>query len=714
MSPSFAGRFATALLVLLASGAPAAPLSTRFSTTVGSGGIASLAVSGNRLYVGGGSALYVLDVGASGTPPVLGQVSTGAQVTAVHVQGTTVYAGTAAQAGAELRVIDASTPASPTQVGALELGVMVTSIVSQGTTLYVGAASPDGENPANGLRVVSVATPSNPTQLMETFANTRVFGLKVYGNRLLGASNPLANDISVLQVWNIANPQSPTRLVGTAAGRTVRAYWVDVAGQHAFAGQYHGQEDRELGVFDLSALPALSSPTAVGFSSRSFAGAISGSYLFAGLEARAPTNLEVVDVSHGPTALRLEGYTAGTNGRVNAVAVAGTTAYLGFDTGTLIGVDVSKYLGPDTTPPTVALQQPVGGAPLSGRIGLAAVATDDVRVTQVDFAVDGSPIGVARNQSLTAPFVVTWDTAGVSDGPHTVTATARDNGGNATTSTITVTVANAAGDQLPPTVSLINPRPAETVAHALLLSASAEDNFAVTQVRYRIDGVDFGAPVTAAPWRAVLDSTQLSDGTHSLVAVATDAAGNATTSAPVSFTVDNRPAWYSAFTPTREVYVSPSGTGNGASAGSPSSLASAVASAQPGDLVWLAAGTYPTPLPDLTRAGTSARPIVWRAQAGARAILPGEWLMRATYNWVWGLELYGLSMQAAHTRAINNTVRVGLGLTPWDAGPGMVAYGNIIFEDASTGLAMHNIYTQNDYERDGYKYFSNRSRDQRS
>ncbi|WP_235604428.1 MULTISPECIES: Ig-like domain-containing protein, partial [unclassified Rhodanobacter] len=44
---------------------------------------------------------------------------------------------------------------------------------------------------------------------------------------------------------------------------------------------------------------------------------------------------------------------------------------------------------------------------------------------------------------------------------------------------------------------------------------------------------------TAAPYTATLDSTTLSNGTHSLVAKAYDAAGNVGTSSTVSFSVSN-------------------------------------------------------------------------------------------------------------------------------------------------------------------------------
>jgi MYXO-CTERM domain-containing protein len=570
----------------------------------------------------------------------------------------------------------------------------------------VGVAAPGGDNPNRGLRIVSVANPSSPSLQGQLLNDTRIFGLKIYKNYLLGVSNSIPAEAAILHVWNISSPANPTHVVSTHEGRTIRAYYVETIGDYAFLGQYHGFDDREVGVFDLSALPNVKSPTSVGLSSRSFGGAASGSYLFAGLETRAPTNFEVIDGSHGPTALRLEGYKAGDNGRITSVAISGLTAYLGLKEGSsnLIGVDVSKYLGPDTIAPTVTLHQPVGGAPLSGKIQLRATATDNIRVTKVDFSVGNTHIATAHTQSLTSPFFALWDTSTVADGNHTVTATAWDNAGNSSKSSITVMVANAAGDKLAPTVAFVHPDNNVTVGNAILLSATAEDNFAIARVQFQVDGNNFGAAITTPPYRIAFDTTEISNGSHNVTAIATDTSNNSA-QATATFTVDNRPAWYSVFTPKRQVYVSPNGNGNGSSASSPTSLSSAVSNAQPGDLVWLAAGTYSSTPPEITRAGTSDAPIVFRAQPGARAIVPGQWLVRAEWNWIWGLELYGLNMQAAHTRAINNTVRVGTGLTLWNNGPGMIAYGNIIFEDKSTNETMHNIYTQNEYDNYGYKYF---------
>ena len=151
------------MLLCFVGTAQAAPLSTRFSTNIGSGPVHALAVSGNRLYVGGQSGLSVVDISGSGTPTVLGQISLGAEVTAIYVQGNTVYAGTVNQSGPEFRIVNVSNASSPSVAGSLELGVDVAAIAISGTTAYVGVAAPGGDNPNRGLRIVSVANPSSPS-----------------------------------------------------------------------------------------------------------------------------------------------------------------------------------------------------------------------------------------------------------------------------------------------------------------------------------------------------------------------------------------------------------------------------------------------------------------------------------------------------------------------------------------------------------------------
>ena len=111
---------------------------------------------------------------------------------------------------------------------------------------------------------------------------------------------------------------------------------------------------------------------------------------------------------------------------------------------TEIQIDMATAVGsapppPDTTPPTVALTAPVGGATVFGLVSLAATAADNVGVAGVQFFVDGVALGT---EVTAAPYSVIWDTTGVSPGNHLVTARARDVSNNTTlTNPSSVTVA---------------------------------------------------------------------------------------------------------------------------------------------------------------------------------------------------------------------------------------------------------------------------------
>jgi Bacterial Ig domain len=96
-------------------------------------------------------------------------------------------------------------------------------------------------------------------------------------------------------------------------------------------------------------------------------------------------------------------------------------------------------LPPDTVAPTVSITSPANGAAVSGSIVVAAAASDDRGVAGVRFKVDGANLG---NEDTNAPYSVTRNTTAVPNGPHVLTATARDAAGNSTTATLTVNVAN--------------------------------------------------------------------------------------------------------------------------------------------------------------------------------------------------------------------------------------------------------------------------------
>ena len=98
---------------------------------------------------------------------------------------------------------------------------------------------------------------------------------------------------------------------------------------------------------------------------------------------------------------------------------------------------------PDTTPPTVSITSPASGSTVSGTMTVSASASDNVGVAGVQFLVDGSALG---SEDVASPYSVSWNTTTASNASHTLTAVARDDAGNRTTSApVTVTVANGTG-----------------------------------------------------------------------------------------------------------------------------------------------------------------------------------------------------------------------------------------------------------------------------
>jgi hypothetical protein len=100
----------------------------------------------------------------------------------------------------------------------------------------------------------------------------------------------------------------------------------------------------------------------------------------------------------------------------------------------------------DTTPPTVAVTAPAAGATVTGTVSVTANASDNVAVAGVQFRLDGADLGA---EDTTAPYSVSWNSATTSNGPHTLTAVARDAAGNTTVSNgVAVTVQSASDPAL--------------------------------------------------------------------------------------------------------------------------------------------------------------------------------------------------------------------------------------------------------------------------
>ncbi len=96
----------------------------------------------------------------------------------------------------------------------------------------------------------------------------------------------------------------------------------------------------------------------------------------------------------------------------------------------------------------------------------------------------------------------------------------------------------ARADAAPPSVVLMSPAPGAVLSGAAVVSANAVDDTGVASVFFLVDGQPIGPGISSAPYSARWDTSMSTEGVHALSALASDAAGNVSTSAAVSVSVD--------------------------------------------------------------------------------------------------------------------------------------------------------------------------------
>ena len=233
-----------------------------------------------------------------------------------------------------------------------------------------------------------------------------------------------------------------------------------------------------------------------------------------------------------------------SNGTHTLTAIARDAA------GNQSSTDISVTVANDAEAPVITLTTPVNGSSVNGTVVVLAAATDDFGVAGVQFTIDGVPVGPVVDA---APFELVWNTSGITNGTHTVSAIARDAAGHQTTTSIVVTVAN---DGAAPEITLALTSGA-TVGGTISLAASATDDIAVAGVQLLLDGAPMGTELTAAPYQISWNTVDVANGSHTVSAVARDAAGHQTT-ASVEVTVAN-----DVTAPTVALALTPGATVNG-------------------------------------------------------------------------------------------------------------------------------------------------------
>jgi thermitase len=185
---------------------------------------------------------------------------------------------------------------------------------------------------------------------------------------------------------------------------------------------------------------------------------------------------------------------------------------------------------PDTTAPTVAIANPLAGSTVSGLVSVGVNAADNVGVARVDLKVNGTVVA----SDIAGPYAFSWDSSSVANGMNNLVAIAYDAAGNvATSSTVSVNVSNAApavvADTTAPVVAITNPT-SGAVSGTVNVTVNASDNSGAAGINMSvyIDG-QLKASGAGSSLSYSWNTRKLASGTHTVQAVAKDAAGNTST-----------------------------------------------------------------------------------------------------------------------------------------------------------------------------------------
>ena len=343
-------------------------------------------------------------------------------------------------------------------------------------------------------------------------------------------------------------------LVGSSTGSTLTFEWNTTAesdGPHTFVSKAYDAAGN-VGTSPPVVFNVDNTPPAAGITAPNNGALLTGSAVMISANASDSSGLQKVDFYYDSNILIGTDTSAPftINWNTSAVPSGDHTLYaVATDTAGNSGASSPVSVTLDNLPPVVAVSNPSNGAAITGIVNLAVNATDAVGVQKIEYYRDSS---VLLGTSLSAPFGLSWDSTTVTEGSHNLFAVATDLAGNtATSATISVNV-----DRTLPAVSLAAPSSnAVVTGTSVTVSSTASDNTGISRVDfYRDSNVLLGTDNTA-PYGISWDTTSTTNGSHTLIAVATDLAGNTKTSAAVNVSVDNAAPQVSLTAPANGAFV---------------------------------------------------------------------------------------------------------------------------------------------------------------
>lgn len=393
-----------------------------------------------------------------------------------------------APAAAILTSATAQNPAAGQTTGDIQLAW---SSVSDATGYNVyrrtSSGTYDFSAPLNGAIPLTATSYADPGSGLSG-ASTYAYVVRALTSTLASTSS---NELSATA---IARPAAPAGVTATAAaGGRIAVGWSSVAG---VAG-YNVYRRTSVGVYDYATpLNGSTLVTATSFTDTTAVNAATYRYVIGA-------------VSTGAGGARVESVVSLESAAVTADSIA---------------------------PTAVTLTDP--GSPLRGSVALSATASDagsGIASLRFQRASAGGSTWTDGCSTVTAPYSCSLVTGSLTDGLHDLRVLAGDAAGNTTISNV---VLNRRVDNTSPAVTMSDP--GAFLRGTVTLSASVSDaGSGIASVT--IQGAPTGSSTwttvcttTASPYSCAYNTTALANGGYDVRAIASDAAGNTTTSATVS------------------------------------------------------------------------------------------------------------------------------------------------------------------------------------
>ena len=195
----------------------------------------------------------------------------------------------------------------------------------------------------------------------------------------------------------------------------------------------------------------------------------------------------------------------------------------------------------DRTDPLVQISSPVSGDRVTQTVQIRGAASDvNLEEYRLDYGAGLSPTSwsaiTTSSVAVSAGILANWDSTAVNDGTYTLRLQAEDKAGNATQTNVWVII-----DNTPPAVGWKAPNEGSVRSGTTILMVSATDSGGVTWVEFYCDQTFIVSNTsTTNNYTGQFDTTSVSDGVHTLTAVAYDLAANAASDS-IWIVVDNEP-----------------------------------------------------------------------------------------------------------------------------------------------------------------------------